>query len=597
MNRAWTFPAAIGACLLAACGGGGGGGPTGPSPTIVAAAFVGATSTPAAGDNLLLFLSVDAILVAGALLTDADFDLTGGASLGDVTVAPSLINSRTVQLTLGAGVTFAPGTTTIAFGAGNDAVTGTGGVPGSAGTPTVIATSDGALPTVTAFTLSGVDAVLNGTGAAGGTLQVPQHSFTIDAAWTDNSQVDPARAQITANVTVATASGNQPAGTNLVPFLTAGTVNTAGGSWTVPSSTTFPQGAVTLTVFAVDITGLASAGTTFSFLVKNYTDALRPFETNVNSSQVWYLDLSRDIESFSVNLAATPPVAVASGANGRADLQDILLTIGLLSTTPIANVSGGLDSNDVVMERFRTALAADLASLYSGCNITFTFTQPGGSFGSQTSVAYNSLGFSRISIAGAATASGTSGILGVAIFDPSNTTQNDDTVTDFQGQRLGIFLHTVINDGFTQGSTTPFRQTFDPFTPARGGTPIGNNASDGQRLLGTLSDSRRTQIDAAIAGIARFTAVVTAHECGHSMGLVKGTASDPRPMPSGLYGGDSANFPGSADGHIRNTSLFPAGATNVMSPTLNYSLSLHTSTAFNSLNLAYLRERVLHDDN
>ena len=63
-------------------------------------------------------------------------------------------------------------------------------------------------------------------------------------------------------------------------------------------------------------------------------------------------------------------------------------------------------------------------------------------------------------------------------------------------------------------------------------------------------------------------------------------------MPNGLYGDDSTNFPGSASGHIRNTSLFPVGATNLMSPSLNFTLATSSSTAFNTLNMAYLREQV-----
>jgi hypothetical protein len=65
-------------------------------------------------------------------------------------------------------------------------------------------------------------------------------------------------------------------------------------------------------------------------------------------------------------------------------------------------------------------------------------------------------------------------------------------------------------------------------------------------------------------------------------------------MPVGLYGNDTANFPGSSDGHIRNLAQFPAGATNVMSPSLSYNATLNAATAFNTLNRAYLREQVTY---
>ena len=50
-------------------------------------------------------------------------------------------------------------------------------------------------------------------------------------------------------------------------------------------------------------------------------------------------------------------------------------------------------------------------------------------------------------------------MLGVAIFDPNNATQNNDTQTDFQGIRLGIFLHTIANVGMGPPSSSAFRSS------------------------------------------------------------------------------------------------------------------------------------------
>jgi len=576
--------------LAAACGGGGGGGATNLAPTIVTAAFVGAAATPVAGELLLLFFSEDVALASGKLLTDADVTLSSGASLGAVTAAPGLVSARSISIELGSGVNFVPGSTTIALASGNDVILDATGKRGEGGNGVTIGTSDGSAPTLSQVTIANVDDELNGTGPAGGTLQVPVNGWTIDLLYSDNGGFDTARTQITANVAVSTAAGSQPAGTNLLPFLTAESATNTAASYRVPTSASFPQGAFVLTAVVVDASGLGSAPSTFDATVKAFSDALRPFETNTNPQQVWFLDFSRDVESFTTS--ALPggvngfSVDITSTPNGRGDFEDILFVLGLQHTAPIPNVSGGQDSNAFALSLLRTRLLANLATLYSGANVSFTLTQPGGSFGTNSSVAYNAIGYSQISLAGS---SSSAGVLGVAIFDPSNATQNDDTQTDFQGIRLGIFLHTIANSGMGPPSSSAFRLTFAPLAPALGGTAIGADAQDGQRLLGTLADQRATDIDTALDDFARFTAVVLAHECGHSMGLVENGA-----MPTGLYGNDPLNFPGSSDGHIRNASLFPAGSTNVMSPSLPYSSAIHASTAFNTLNLAYLREQAFY---
>ncbi|MEO6595767.1 MAG: hypothetical protein ABIP94_13530 [Planctomycetota bacterium] len=585
------FPtAAIAAALLwflTACSGGGGGGAAPDlSPTIVAAAFAGAGATPAAGDSLLLFFSEDVTLVAGSLLTDADFVLSGNATLGTGTVAASTNTARTIAMTLGTGVAFTPGTTTIGLALGNDVIRDANGQLGIDGTPVTISQSDGTAPTMNRLTIANVDSELNGTGIAGGLLQVPVSGWTIDLSYTDNSGIDTARTHIAASVAVQTAAGAKAAGTNLQPFLTVISAGSALASYRVPSTMMFPAGLLTLRATVVDSSGLGSNEASFPATVRPFSNELQPFETTANPRQLWFLDFTRDIESFTTNpITNGASVTVNSGANGRSDFEDMLRVLGINSASPIANVRGSEDSNAVAIDRFKTTLLAQLASLYAGANVSFTLTQPSGTFGNSSSLAYNSFGYSQISIAGAATSSG---VLGIAIFDPSNTTQNDNTKTDFSGQRLGVFLHTIVNAGMGPPSSSAFRMTFGPFAPALGGIPIGADVNDGQRLLGTLADTRTTQIDSALADLARFTAVVAGHECGHSVGLVENG-----PMPTGLYG-NSPSFPGSQDGHIRTPSLFPNGATNVMSPSLSYSSAVNSASAFNSLNLAYLREQVFY---
>ena len=334
--------------------------------------------------------------------------------------------------------------------------------------------------------------------------------------------------------------------------------------------------------------------------MKNINNSIRPFE----SGQLWFLDTSRDVESYSVTTGGgtITDIGINAGANGRPDVADVLIVMGVMSTTPDP-VTGGGDTNDLVEQVLQNAMVASLDALFEGVNVDFTFTAPG-TFPNESTVPYSSIDFSQICIAGAP-AGTPEGVLGAAIFDPNNETQEDNCQTDFQGFRLGVFAHTLARIGYISGATSTFRTTYTALTPSLGGTPIGNDGDDAARLIdlrdGTddhPDDGRETLIANAINRLARSLSVVTAHECGHSMGLVKNG-----PMPGGVYGNDPVNFPlspgldpGAADTHIQNDSLFPTGAQNVMSPAIDFEASLSDDTGFNTLNKAYLRERVLYDN-
>ena len=589
----WAALAAALCLTAAACKSGGSKpAPTSTAPTLIGAACVTNTTAPAAGDQLILTFSKPIALAAGKLLDDADLLLTAGDTLGAVTAAPTPIGSNAVFVLLGAGVRLTPGTSTISLrspanGVGNDVVQDGDGLFGVADAAVAIGVSDGAAPVVSDVTIARIQSALNGAGAAGGTLQTPSNGFTICLTHADNVGVVAARTRVYADRAVVAGGTNVVAGANLVPFLTVEQASPTETRYVVPGDRVFPDGATTLTAIVLDASGLGSTPRAFPLTVRAFNDARQPFETRVNPTQRWFLDFSRDIESFSVVAAGgAADVQVVDGANGRGDFADVLLALGLLSASPLPNVVGGLDSNQVVTQRFEQELLARLATFYDGSKVAFTLTAPAESFGGAANLDYNAFGHSRMAIAGSADAAG---VLGRAIFDPNNRTQNDDTLVNFSSARLGVFLHTIVDFGLGSSAVSSFRQTFDPFVTVLGGQAIGAAAGDGGRLAGTTNDARRTQIDVGIRDFARFCATVVAHECGHSMGLVQDGA-----MPVGLYGGDAANFPGSTEGHIRNTSLFPAGSTNIMSPSLSYDTAIGSGTAFNRLNLAYLREQVTY---
>ena len=589
----WAALAAALCLTVAGCKSGGSKpAPTSSAPTLVGAACVTNTASPAAGDQLILTFSKPVALVPGRLLDDADLLLAAGDTLGAVTAAPTVVGSNAVFVLLGAGVRLTPGSSTISLrspanGVGNDAVRDGDGLLGVADAPIPVGVSDGAPPVVTDVTIARIQSELNGGGAAGGTLQTPSTGFTICVEHDDNVGIDPARTRVYADRTIVAGGATVVAGANLVPFLTVEQSTPDETRYVVPGDRVFPDGATTLTAIVLDASGLGATPRSFALTVRAFDEARQPFETRVNPTQSWFLDFSRDVESFHVVAAGgAADVQVANGANGRSDFADVLLALGLLAPTPVPNVVGSLDSNQVVTQRFQQELLARLATFYDGAKVVFTLTAPAESFGGTANFDYNAFGHSRMAIAGSADAAG---VLGRAIFDSNNRTQNDDSLVSFGSVRLGVFLHTIVDFGLGQPFVSSFRQTYDPFVAVLGGTAIGAAAGDGGRLAGSTNDVRRTTIDVAIRDFARFCATVVAHECGHSMGLVQDGA-----MPVGLYGGDAANFPGSTEGHIRNTSLFPAGSTNIMSPSLSYDTAIGSGTAFNRLNLAYLREQVTY---
>jgi len=589
-------------CLVAAaliaspffgCSGSSGGGPPPVTNTVLARVlFVGSSSvdtTPDPGDRVILAFNGQ-VNLAGQLQA-SDLSLSDG-NLGDPLAAPTLLTSTSIQIVLGPGTTFTPGTTTLAINGEQRVITDSVGapVPGSAGKTIMI--GDGDNPTIASLTLSGIPTELNGEGPKGGTLQVARTGFTIDASYSDaTSAIDPTSIVLYADKQV----GQIPAGANLLGGL-SGTPGATSMSLTVPGSFPFPDGDITLKLGLSDISGMAATPRSFAFKVRFLSNDVDPFE----AGQTWYLDLSRDVEEITSSGSGTITLSVTPGANGTADFTELLTVYGLRSNDPIANVSGAKDSNEVVLQLLQQEILADLDAIYAGTGVVFTFTAPG-TFPPKVKVlAYSGSGFSQISIAGAPSLANA---LGLAYFDPHNTTHENNTlVPPDESNRLGVFCYTIA-DGAINLSGTYFRSTFDPILKGRG-TPIGEEKTNDKArlqamLVGTTTgDQRHIDIWTAISRFARLIAVATGHECGHSMGLVE----DDR-QPAGLYGGldnqGKVIFPGSTSGHLdlSSTSVFPFGAQEIMSPGIAFDTANHPSTAFNPLLRGYLLRQVIYNNN
>jgi hypothetical protein len=555
-----------------------------------------ADTVPDPGDRLILIFSGDVSLAAGAVMDAVDLTISTGASPGSVGAQsgpPLATTSRSIQITLGGGTSFVPNTSTLALTAAQDAIVNAAGGFVAPTAAVTIKNSDGDNPAISLFTLDAVPAELNGTGVAGGTLQVPTTGFTLDLSYSDpSSPIDTSTLVLTSTVNLLYNGGPLAAGTDIRPLLT-GSVGATNASLLVPGNLVFPEGDQTLTAAISDITGNLSPVRTFTFTAKTLTNALRPLE----NGQLWYIDIARDIESLrstTSDAGATInfPADNLPLPNGSSDFLESLLILGLRSPTPIGNVSGSKDSNQVTLELLQGRILAQTARLYPGMGVNFTFTRPGSFPAGAASMSYAGFGFSQISLGGSSDVAA----LGVAQFDPNNTRQEDDTLhpnsTPAAGFRLGVFPHTLTANGVNLFGSY-FRNTFDPILDHRG-LPVGEEPGDLARLqsllVGGLGDTRQTQINTALSRFAGILAVTLAHECGHSMGLVQDG-----PPPLGLFGG-STSFPGSSAGHLNlaSTSLFPLGAQEIMSPAISFQGANNPATGFNPLFVAYFKETLIY---
>lgn len=551
-------------------------------------------NTPDPGDTLTLFFTRAVKIASGGIIDDNVLKPSAG-TLGTSLGAPTQLDDTSLRITLGQGTSFTVGTDTVQFVEGQNIVQDTNGQEINFAPTATISLSDGTKPTVTSLTVNGIPQELNGTGAAGGTLQVPRTGFTLDAVYDDGAgSINTSGFVITSNLDVRSRGTVQPAGSNLFSTFVATSVTATECTLTVDSTLLFNEGEHTLSFRARDTGGLLSDPVTFRFQVRNPSDNDRPFE----NGQKWFLDLTRDLETLTSSASSGSLVIInapVAGPNMTSDFFEDLLILGLRSVSPISNVSNGKDSNEVSVDLIKTAIDTNLKDFFSDTSVEFTFDDPGDFPSARPFVDYAATTHSRMAIGGATSDSGT---LGVALFDPNNRTQDNNTLdAGTHGgvvltSRLGVFIHTMIEADINRFGSK-LRADFDTLIRFRG-QPVGEDPTDATRLQNLLSstsgDARQTILKTAIDNLGRFIAVLVAHECGHSLGLVQDGA-----MPDGLYGNDS-NFSGSTSGHLdlSSTMIFPASATEIMSPAVSFERSVDAATNFNPLIQAYLRERAFY---
>jgi hypothetical protein len=240
--------------------------------------------------------------------------------------------------------------------------------------------------------------------------------------------------------------------------------------------------------------------------------------------------------------------------------------------------------------------------VFNGVNIVFTEQNQGTLPGNAPQVGYSSFSHSQIAIGGDSDV----GALGCAFVDRGNAHQDNNMLYNGSspynpGINLGIFTTRIYSFEVNGSTFGMFRLTFDRFIPGRG-TPVGEGPDDQDILMDIANTGpavsgqaavRRDAILLAIDRLARFIAVLSSHEMGHSMGLAVNNA-----MPNGLYGGDPAHFPGSDSYHISLTSfpdLFVIPAVNIMLPSTNFWFTNSPGTRLNKLNAAYMKQKVFYN--
>ncbi len=618
-------------------------------PELIDVLFVGSgvdDFTPDLGEFLDLTFDEDVTTDCG-IIDFTDTDLVFFPQINTIGAGATIAttsNPRKLRIILGTGPSFTPGSSVMNIADAidppdtkyNDVFFDlAGNRPPTPGSPSLsellpIRADDSSNPIVDVLTLEGVPSILNGTGSAGGTLQVPQNWFTIDLEYRDPgpARVDDSTIVIANDRTLVNNAGQDiNAGTNLVSFLTGLQVDDEMASFQVPPNLVFPSGLNTLSVTVDDNSGNTSSTKSFSFQTVAISNGIQPFETNVNPSQIWFLDFNRDLDTLALSYqggsdtitiqtsrTASSPVLAP---NGAPDFDELLFIHGLNNDGSITfSVNGtGKQNNAFMRDWIISEIVDKLPEYFPGVNILFTSSPPGIFPGGAFQVGYNSASFSQITVSAY---SGGTGALGVALVDSQNDNQDNNALfagsSPDPGVDLGIFPGVLYDLEVNLSAGNFWRQTFDPFIPGRADPgagpqlgPVGDQSNDKailQDIAGTgaaVTDpddvARRDAILLAVDRFSQLVAFVLAHECGHSMGLVENGA-----MPVGLYGNLTGSFPGSSDGHIdvtkcgaACTSLFPGNSVNVMIPAVSFEGSNQALSRFNPLTLAYFHERALYN--
>ena len=454
---------------------------------------------------------------------------------------------------------------------------------------------------------------LDGTSKSFG-LVVPTHGFTIDVTWA-GSNADPSSLKIRADRQLGSGSAALAAGADLSSRFT----RAKGGlsSWKLPASLALAPGKVTFTATLDDRGKQRSSAITVTAATRTFL--LDPFRLE----DTWVLVFSRDVAAISGSLDSKGvwKVSCSVGKNGVVDLQEDLGLLGL-STTKMLPACARLQNRGVTGTN--AIMRAWLEQLILAATRKAYLLNADGSRGvdsvrmrilhEEDPLAPALSGYSYQKLQGGETSKNFSAIsvgggdLSKPFLGRSRTVdlrnlQNEDNLSPSYGVLSTNALTYLINMVNKDLSIKMLlRQLLGTLTPelGEGGKRVGEDPLDAVILAkgfdpakaSPAAAARYQKVTFAVELLGRLLGALTAHEMGHSLGLVPGGAP-----PQGLFGGETkAAFTGprTTAGHIDTPgfNLMEAGPSSAPGVPLNI-MSYLTDPRFNELNTAYLQGRLL----
>ncbi len=381
--------------------------------------------------------------------------------------------------------------------------------------------------------------------------------------------------------------------------------------WRVPAALAFPPtaegAAITCVATVRDADGVASSEAALAFAATERTPLLDPFDV----PDVWVLDFSRDL--FAISPGVTPGGAYTidsvDGSNGVADYLEDMFVIGLQggetapgAATLVAGEAADVGVNAIVARRVREALLSRVRGFYGQSSdgaggqdaVPAVFIPNDDPAAPDPATFAPAGGFSLIGVGGEGMpADRLVPVFGRAQLDPRNEVRNDNSVYG-----RGVFTTTALRAVL---AIDVAEVVLAPLVPALGGTALGDDPAD-PIFLADGFDPAAPGVDPAVTERAeRFAflmdvlikalAALTAHEIGHSLGLVADG-----PPPRGLFGGEAmAEFAGplttSAHLDLAGLNLMASGGGGAGLE--SGATSLFEEPFFTPLEMAYLRGRVL----